>query len=82
VLKCRDLNRQETEWRFFLGGRSSLNIIRPIGARKMNWQNHLPCMGYRTGHTFFYIANLAAKSHAGGLGVDRYDIIKMEHRTS
>jgi len=82
VLKCRDLNRQETEWRIFLGGRSSPDIIRSIGAREMNWQNHVSCMGYRTGHTSFYIANLTAKDHAGGLGVDGYDIIKMQHRTS
>lgn len=79
VLKCRDLNRQETEWRCFLGGRSSPNIIRSIVARTMIWQNRVRCMGYRTGHTAFYAVTLTANHHAGGHGCD---IIKMEHCTS
>jgi hypothetical protein len=67
---------------FVLGGRSSSYILTSIGARKMNWQNHVSCVGYRTGHTSFYVVNRTVTDHAGGAGVNRYDIIKMHHRTS
>jgi hypothetical protein len=67
---------------FFLGGRSSPYILRSIGARKINWQNHVSCAGYRTGHTSYYVVNLTVTDHAGGAGVNRYDIIKIHHSTS
>ena len=81
MLKCRARKRQETEWRFFVGGNPSPNILRSIEARKMNWQNNVSCMRYRTGHISPCVVNLTATDHAGGLGVDGCDIIKMQHGT-
>jgi hypothetical protein len=56
------------------------NTVRAVGARRIDWEGHVPYMGWRreAHRPIYYLVNLKVTDHTEGPEVDGYDIIKMQ----